>query len=178
MQNKLIRIFVITLGFFVGICQASEQLVQEGDRSDRKYIDRVRYDTGIDLASLDNCVDQEPLQVNKPSLKDFVSEELKSFVKEDKAQQKLVGESNYYSIISFNVGAIREKYPKELSADDYLNYLDELNSFLIKAKKDHRHIEDVLLDEVNLLRQQWLDGLQRSALVNSIKNGEVVQNAE
>lgn len=68
MQHNLIKILVITLGFFVGICQAADQLVKESDRSARKYRSVTRPDTGIDLASLDDCVDQEPLQVNKPSV--------------------------------------------------------------------------------------------------------------
>jgi hypothetical protein len=111
------------------------------------------------------------------SVKDFVPEELKSFVKDGKASERLINESKYYHALSIKVSATRDKYPKELTPSDYINYLNDLNDLLIERQKNHRRIEGFLLDEVNYLRQKWMDSLQRAAL-REVYDNEEVQNAE
>jgi CRISPR-associated protein Cas8b1/Cst1 subtype I-B len=110
-------------------------------------------------------------------IKDFVPEELKSFVKDGKGSKRLINESKYYHALSIKVSVIRDKYPKELTPSEYINYLNDLNDLLIERQKNHRRIEDFLLDEVNYLRQKWMDSLQRAAL-REVSDNEEVWNAE
>jgi hypothetical protein len=90
MRNNILKTLVITLGVFVGVCQASEQLVKESDRSARKYLSVTRPDPGFDLTDPNTYIGvggvkgielgsndlielsdsdrtEEPVRVNRPS---------------------------------------------------------------------------------------------------------------